>query len=219
MDNKLPIAAFYEENSGLIHAVARHGYTRLVALNANLDYEDLVQDLTEIFIKSYALHDPIKSKFSTYFTNAAYNRLNAIARRAEQTCRPQTISSTQLSVEFGEYDFFESLDDERASPEHEVLAQESFKSAIAKLSPFAKLLVEYTLTPPEFIVKEFKAQIAYAEMSRSRGIDIRGKHSLDLFFVVSFFKRFGVAVADKYEVRCLDKAVKEINAVIREAMQ
>jgi DNA-directed RNA polymerase specialized sigma24 family protein len=76
--------SYYAANTGLIHTVAGKGYRRLMAIGASVDYEDLVQDLSEVFIKAYDLFDETRgAKFSTYFVTAANNKINALAREVE----------------------------------------------------------------------------------------------------------------------------------------
>lgn len=74
---------FYANNIGLIHTVARKGYGRLMGIGAAVDYEDLVQDLSEVFVKAFDCFDEQNGKFSTYFTSAAINKINQIAEGFE----------------------------------------------------------------------------------------------------------------------------------------
>lgn len=74
---------FYADNVGLVHTVARKGYGRLMGIGAAIDYEDLVQELGEVFIKAYDGFDDSVGKFSTYFTVAANNKINQIAESYE----------------------------------------------------------------------------------------------------------------------------------------
>lgn len=77
------IDRFYADNIGLIHTVARKGYGRLMGIGAAIDYEDLVQELSEVFIKAYNGFDADTGKFSTYFTVAAGHKISQIAEGYE----------------------------------------------------------------------------------------------------------------------------------------
>lgn len=74
---------FYADNIGLIHTVARKGYGRLMGIGAAISYEDLVQELSEVFIKAFDGFDESASEFSTYFTVAARRKISKIAEGYE----------------------------------------------------------------------------------------------------------------------------------------
>lgn len=74
---------FYADNIGLIHTVARKGYGRLMGIGAAVDYDDLVQELSEVFVKAFDGFEEGAGKFSTYFTVAATNKINQIAEGYE----------------------------------------------------------------------------------------------------------------------------------------
>jgi len=70
-------AEFYKANVGLVHTVSRKGYTRLVKARVTIDYEDVFQEMSMVFLKACDGFDESRGfKFSTYFFMAAYNRLN-----------------------------------------------------------------------------------------------------------------------------------------------
>ena len=74
---------FYADNVGLIHTVARKGYGRLMGIGAAVGYEDLVQELSEVFIKTFDGFEEDGGQFSTYFMVAARNKINQIAEGFE----------------------------------------------------------------------------------------------------------------------------------------
>lgn len=74
---------FYADNIGLIHTVARKSYGRLMGIGAAVDYDDLVQELSEVFVKAFDGFEEGAGKFSTYFTVAATNKINQIAEGYE----------------------------------------------------------------------------------------------------------------------------------------
>lgn len=92
---------FYADNVGLIHTVARKGYGRLMGIGAAVDYDDLFQDLSEVFIKAFDGFSEENGKFSTYFTVAATNKLNQIAEGFELD-RTGVKTSRHLSDEIDE---------------------------------------------------------------------------------------------------------------------
>lgn len=78
------LAAYYEANVGLIHSVARKGYGRIADIGGSQSYDDLFQELTEVFIKAYdAFDESAGFTFSTYFMTSARNYLNRNAEQVE----------------------------------------------------------------------------------------------------------------------------------------
>lgn len=209
------LARFYADNVGLIHTVARKGYGRLQALGAGIDYDDLVQELSEVFIKAFDGFDEENgAKFSTYFTFSAYAKLNKIAARFER----ERTGSVVVSVEKkeGEYgyevereylhggmigiedinaagedghSFEETIACDAPTPEQIAEASSSLKAFLNKLSPLAASIVELAVEPPEILEREFFAAQAHAEYARSVGIERRGRSSLSTAFVASFLER------------------------------
>lgn len=78
------LAAYYEANVGLIHSIALPGYGRLADIGGSQSYDDLFQELTEVFIKAYdAFDENAGFTFSTYFMTSARNYLNHNAEQVE----------------------------------------------------------------------------------------------------------------------------------------
>lgn len=210
------LASYLEENEGLIHAAARMGYGRLQALGAQMDYDDLVQEMTELFIVAYDKFDESNgAPFSSYFMFSARNKINKIGERMElERCgtmvvavekdsngrvvevKRKSIHAGTLGIEEinakasdNGHSFEETLASDMATPEEIVEATSVVASMMKQLSPLAAQMMEMTLNPPEFIEREFDAIAAHAEFARSMGIERRSRTELNLSFVAGILEK------------------------------
>lgn len=189
------LATYFKENVGLVHSAARKGAARAAAVGCStLDHDDFVQELTEVFIKAYDLHDPTKTRFSTYFMRSAYNHINKMMEkvnieRMEMGVRSvEEMSSWNQDDDGGELGF--TVEDVTAIGPEEAAQMNSMVNAWhAKLSPGARLVLEWTLNPPDFIENEFLAQLAHAEMARDMGLPRRSRLMIDASFVSTLLKQ------------------------------
>jgi len=210
------LARFYADNVGLIHTVARKGYGRLQALGAGIDYDDLVQELSEVFIKAFdGFDEEAGTKFSTYFTFSAYTKLNKIAARFErERAGGVVLSAEKKDGEYGyeverEYlhggtigieeinaageDEYSSVEETIAcdspTPEEIVEAASSARALLNSLSPLAASIAEMAFEPPEFLEREFIAMQAHAEYARSVGVERRCRSTITTAFVATFLEK------------------------------
>jgi RNA polymerase sigma factor (sigma-70 family) len=209
------LGKFYADNMGLIHTVARKGYGRLQALGAPIDYDDLVQELSEVFIKAFDLFDEAAgAKFSTYFTFSAYNEINKIASRVErERTGSKVVSVEKKEGEYGyaverEYlhggmigiedinaagedgcSFEETVACDMPTPEEIVEAASSARALLNKLSPLAASIAKLAFDPPDFLEREFLAAQAHAEYARSVGIERRCRGTITIAFVATFLEK------------------------------
>lgn len=105
MLNNISVDTFYADNVGLVQSLANKYYGRMTALGATMTFDDVMQELSLVFVKSYELFDADKCKFSTYFTRAAQNRINHIAEKLEyermgmKTTRNRRAVAIESSIE------------------------------------------------------------------------------------------------------------------------
>lgn len=187
--NRANLSQFYKDNTGLLHVVARKGYGRLQAIGASIDYEDLVQELSITFIRSFDLFDEMAGcKFSTYFMTAAYHEVNKIA----DAIVAERVTNGVRSVE--EIDSWsdeegssveERIANEDATPYQVVAANQLTEMIFKRLSPLAVMIAKMAIHPPEFMELEFEAATAHAEVARGIGIEKRARGSLNVSFVCS----------------------------------
>ena len=70
------MAPDYKENIGLIHLITRKCMGWVMALGVQLDYEDVMQEVSLAFVTASRQYDPSTGiKFSAYLTRAAYNQI------------------------------------------------------------------------------------------------------------------------------------------------
>jgi DNA-directed RNA polymerase specialized sigma24 family protein len=187
-------ARFYADNSGLIHKVARAGYTRLVSMGVSgMEYEDLYQELAIVFLDSFDLYDPNSGfKFSTYFTTSAYRRVNKIADKvSDERIRNGVRSVEEMNSwsDDGESDIGNTFPSKFPTPEEIMAGATMARDILSTLSPVAALLANYTISPPDFIEREFAAAQAFADKARSEGVEKRAYQFLGLAYVCALAQK------------------------------
>ena len=182
---------FYADNVGLIHTVTHKSFGRLRAIGAATDYEDLYQELTEVFIKAYDRFDEsLGNKFSTYFITSAFHEVNKIAKRFEvERIEFGVKSFEELSVGLDGGSVEEMIADSASTPEQELAGKDAVRNMLEKLSPLASMIAGMAIDPPDFMEHEFAAAQAHAEYSRSLGVEKRARGSLNVAFVCSVLEK------------------------------
>lgn len=207
------LSQYYAQNVGLVHQVARRGHQRLLALGAPLEYDDVFQELSAIFVRSYELFDPEQGRFSTYFMNAAYHTVNKIAdkviteRVENRTHSIQEMDARSANSEGGA-SFAETIASSAPTPEEEAHRMECLLALESRLSPVALMIVSWLIDPPDFVEREFQAQQAHAELGRSRGLAVRSRREPCLSFVCDMLIR--IAQIPKGTVRDARAEVQRI---------
>ena len=188
-------ADFYKANLGLVHAVSRKGFGRLMAARVTIDYEDVFQEMSVVFLKAFEGFDESKGfKFSTYYFMCAYNRLNRWAQdMIEERLEHGVVSVEELndSSELGDMDLGSTLEeftDPSSDPESSYRVQELLEYMAKTLSPLAKLILEWSVTPPEEIVTEVRKAHHYAEYGRSKGYNVRCMVQVSPRYVAGFVR-------------------------------
>ena len=205
-------AEFYKANVGLVHTVARKGYSRLVAANVGIDYEDVFQEMSVVFLKAYEGFDASKGfKFSTYFFMSAYNRLNSWASDLiDERLKHGVVSIDELNDSGGEEDY--SLEDvmlvDAATPEAHCRVTELLEHIARTLSPLANLILTWAVAPPKELLDEVRKAELNAEFGRSIGLNVRCMTSVNPRFVSRFIQMISDVTQSE-----LNKALKEIDAL------
>lgn len=215
--NRSELDKYYAKNVGLVHSVARKGYGRLVAIGAAMPYDDVVQELSIIFIKAFDGYSPeLGHKFSSYFTRAAYNHLNEIVKgysnervkhgvRSVEEMSERIKSSEGIDADVGNY-----IACTRNTPEREAIQNETFAVVLSKLSPLAVQIVSWLIEPPKLVEDELLARIAHAEFARSQGVAKRAGDSINIGFVCDVLMKVGVGEqAIRVARRELEKTVSK----------
>jgi hypothetical protein len=204
---------FYADNTGLIHTVARKGFRRLQAIGASIEYEDVVQELTEVFIKSFDHFDEASgNRFSSYFVPAAYRKVNSIAEDYEKERIELKIHSfEEMNARLNDGNHIEeTICSGISSVEDQIDAGRLAVRILGGLSPLASMIAQMAIDPPEFMEHEFSAAQAHAEYARGVGVELRARGSLNLSFVCSALEKADVLPASviRSAKREVIKAVK-----------
>lgn len=206
-----PSAEFYQANIGLVHTIARRGFARLAAARVPIDYEDVFQEMSMVFVKAMNGFDESKGfKFSTYFFMAAYNRLNAWAGdMIEERLKHGVVSVEELAGDSGEdFSLEEILYVDEATPEAHYRVTELLEHIVRKLSPLAGLILTWSIAPPPEVMDSVRKAQLQAEYARTRGINARCMTQVSPRYIASFLQM--VTDATGYE---LERALKEIDTL------
>lgn len=174
------LAVFYAENVGLVKQVAWKGYQRLAAIGAVIEFEDLVQELSLVFVDAYDKFDESNgAKFSTYFTVSAFNELNKLARKHEaERVELGMRSIEEMDSMAGEGNSLsERIASDALTPEEIAERESAIREVTGRLTPVAALVVEWVANPPDFLMRELCAHQAHADYARSQGVARRNRHS------------------------------------------
>jgi DNA-directed RNA polymerase specialized sigma24 family protein len=195
--DKNNLAQYYSDNVGLVHHVAQKGYGRLQAIGASIEYDDVVQDMSMVFIKAYQIWDEEKSKFSTYYINAAINELNKIAKKFETERLELKIKSVE-EMDHGNEDVnvAETIACDRDTPERALESNRLIQAVVSGLSPLAEAMVEWMLSPPDWVERELAAKQIHAEMARDMGHKRRAVSECSIGFVCDMLELSGVPGAN-----------------------
>ena len=211
--NRANLDTFYKKNIGLIHVVAKNGFARLQRVGSSINYDDLFQELSVVFIKAYDLYDESKNiKFSTYFTTAARNTVNRIVKSQEVERMDHKLRSFEELDANGDDESGVSILDTIASdeltPKQALERKQAFASLNERLSPLALKIVEWVFRPPAFLEKEYDAYGAYIKYAQSKGAKSR-KMDYSPRFICNVLEKTGTV-----EPVILRSVLKEVNQFV-----
>lgn len=201
-------ADFYKANVGLVHSVSRKGFARLTAAKVGIDYEDVFQEMSMVFLKAYQGFDQSRGfKFSTYYYMAAYNRLNAWATdMIDERVKHGVVSIDELNEAGGEeMSLSETLLVDDTTPEDNVRAMQLLTHIKNKLSPLAGLILQWSIEPPPEVVQQIQAAQMNADYGRSRGLNSRCMAKPSPRYIAGFIRM--ISDVSAYEA---ERALKEI---------
>lgn len=201
----------FQDHHRLLHHIARKSIGRLIQVGYQIEYEEVYAILCEVFLKVLTHWRSEDSKLSTYLTVACNNHITAMIR--DKIRRGSMILESDLSQFNDEGEEFENnLFVDNGS--HHILKDYEVIQALLveaeNMSPFAKILLEYTLNPPEFIEREFLAQEAKHEFSATVESEKRATRrvkSLNLNFVAKCLEKTATNPEAK---KFIQRAIKEV---------
>jgi RNA polymerase sigma factor (sigma-70 family) len=199
---------YYTTHVGLVHYAARKGYGRLVAMGAPVDYDDLVQELSVVFVKAFdGFSEECGYKFSSYYTRAAYNQINKIAEKVKEERVDNGVRSVEemahrySSATGTDIDDFDILTCSRQTPESELSTSQSLSRMLSNLSPLASLIARWLIDPPKELEREFEACVAHVGLTRQAGQQKRARQTIDMSFICNFLVLLGVSEASVSKAR------------------
>lgn len=209
---KATLDQFYAENENLVHFTSKKALKRLSAcgLGERVEYEEIFGELREVFIKSFNQFDPERSKFSTYFVMACHNH---VTNKIEKMYRIE-IRLDSLDELDGDRESGSTMDDmfnHNPMLEAEVALASELNLMRQRLSPFARILFDYSVNPPEFILQEFHAQRAQCTLATSLGLKTSHATEISLQFIANCLKNTS---ENPETVKCIKKAVDEVKTAV-----
>lgn len=209
-------ADFYKANMGLVHAVSRKGFSRLATAKVVIDYEDVFQEMSIVFLKAFEKFDESKGfKFSTYYFMCAYNRLNRWAQDLiEERLKYGVVSIEELSQAAGDGEdldistMMQDYADPSSDPESSYRVTELLEHMVKTISPLAGLILEWSIAPPQEVMTEVRKAQDYAEYGRSMGHNSRCMVQVSPRYIASFISM--ISDVSQPEVT---KALKEIEDI------
>lgn len=163
----------YNDHMGLLHTFARKGWSRLIASQISVDYEDVVQELSVAFVKAINSYDPSKGySFTAYAGRAMWNEFNRYAKKQINeatelgTLSIQALDARSDTDEGG--DLYEVFDSGAPTPEEQLERKQEIIGNLRKLSPTAKFLVSQMMSPSpelEAALEESNRKVRAGEIS------------------------------------------------------
>lgn len=202
-------ADYYKANVGLVHSVSKKGYARLRSAGVGLDYDDIFQEMSIVFLKAYSGFDESQGfKFSTYYFRAAYNKLNTWAQKMiDERLEHGVVSIQELNhTEDGENSLEDVLMVDHATPEAQYRVTEFLNHVNDSLSPLASLILAWVLQPPPQVMTEIKRAEANAEFGRSLGYSSRCMVNITPRYIANFIQMISSVTQPD-----VDRALKEID--------
>lgn len=191
---------------------------RLTKVGYPIDADELYSIFCEAFMDCVTNHwSEEKGKLTTYLYHVCFNKVSDMLDkyfRMEANTKSEC-EIVRFDEEGNESSGMESFGGSNTSFDEYALMQALQKEA-ESLSPFARLLLEYTLNPPDFIERELQAQEAKHELSLTMdGTATYRRRFLNLSFVAKCIEK----TSDNSIKSQVRDAIKEVKtAVIAVAM-
>lgn len=212
----------FTDHDKLLHHLAHRNISRLTQVGYCIDVEELYGIFCEVFVVSLQTWDESKGKLTTYLTTACLNMVSRLLKKHHlgdiKTDRESVIAERLSNGEENfDADIFVDSQSHHILGSFEVM--EALQEEAKALSPFARILLEYTLNPPDFIERELEAQEAKLEFSRTFDSDdlpsYRRRKSLNN---ISFVAQCLMKTAESSKAkRFIREAVKEVKTAVMKA--
>ena len=208
------VAQYYNENVGLVHAMSKKGFARLQKAGVAMDYEDVFQEMSVVFLKTYQGFDASKGfQFSTYFYIAAQNRLSNWTKKViDERITHRVMSIEEINFNRGdeEVDLESILPGDDTTPEQIVGAKQCVADMAKTLSPIAMQIIEWMVEPPKQYLHEIDKIEAHCAFAKSVGVERRAYTQITPRSIGQFLTLLGVdqaLVAEALrEIKCYSQS-------------
>jgi len=172
-EQKMSAGQAFVQNQGLVHLVTRKISGRVKSCNIPMEYEDIFQELSMVFINAWDKFDKDRGqKFSTYFTSSAYYTMNRmINKESKMYIELGLISLDQDATIDGDDGggFGDSIPCPSLTPEEKAICDNLFDRHYKSMSKNAKKVLEWFINPPDYLLKEIDMRNEKAKLGRSLG--------------------------------------------------
>lgn len=208
----------FRDHDKLLRHLAHRNISRLTSVGYCIDVEELYAIFCEVFVVSIQTWDESKGKLTTYLTTACLNMVSRLLKKYHLgDNRTEYESDILHRMGDGEddcdYDVFVDHQSQNILGPYELM--KTLTEEMQQLSPFAKILLKFTLNPPDFIERELLAQEAKYQLSLNtpEKNESRGprRRKLNLSFVANCIMK--TAETNK-EKRFIRDAVKEVEEAV-----
>lgn len=159
----------YERNIDLVHKITNKIMGRINYSGMAMTREDVFQELSLLWLVCAEKYDEGAGiAFSTYFVRSAFNNMNReLLREGNSPFYKQADGGENDEGE--QIDLFEVLDlDGGLSPEEVAQHFDSLEAELAKLSDEARLILSWTIDPPQELIDEIEKKNQMSEQGQTR---------------------------------------------------
>lgn len=205
---------YYKDNVKLVHKFARKVFARAKTIGAPMEYEDVFQEASLVFLKCFQSFDPNAGfAFSSYFSRAFYFEVNKILADYET----EIIKSGTRSIEEYEGDseqawLLEVIPSNEPTPEELLELSETSRILVEKVSGNLALVIELLVNPHQWMVDELLHLRRHVEYARSQGIEKRAKPEITIDHVCRCLTMIGMF--DCSDVSNVKREVRKLGALV-----
>jgi hypothetical protein len=183
-------------------------------MGASLDYDDVFGDVREAFLAAHAKFDPEQGfEFCTYFGRAAFNKIGRVAAIVQEERIENGVRSFEELTTDEDMAAVERIASDAKTPEQFLEQRQEAAAAIGKLtdglSPIARLIVEWVVSPPPALLAEIAKHEAYANHSRSLGVACRNGAGVNISFICKFLRLVSPELSHK-DIAAAGREVRHI---------
>ena len=218
------LAEFFEANKGLVYKVSMAAMRRISQSGIAVDFNDIYQVASEAFIRCYQGYDPTSGfQFSTYFWKSAMNAVNAafsplIRERMEYgTVSVEEMTANASRGEDDEVSMADVVLKDTTDPQSLVAIREFLADVDARLSPLAKLILNWLIDPPDDLLEAIESQTAHAIYARSLGF-VRRAPTLNLRPRAIGSYLIDIHGVDRGKVRLALEEIKQVQVAYAERL-